>query len=181
MLSKIPSNLKIFSGFTIGFLILFFLYRLCWCIVFSSKFSAASVPEIMLAFLVGIRFDISVCSILLGPPWILSAIYPLNRFKAYTLLWGIFPIFLFFYASAFLIGDTLYFGETNKHLGYEGFVFLGSELWIIFKAFFARHTILAIVSCSVIGTLFPFTIHKYIQKKHIFFTRRKKDQNSYNY
>ncbi|EMF99523.1 hypothetical protein LEP1GSC123_3692 [Leptospira borgpetersenii str. 200701203] len=96
MLSKIPSNLKIFSGFTIGFLILFFLYRLCWCIVFSSKFSAASVPEIMLAFLVGIRFDISVCSILLGPPWILSAIHPLNRFKAYTLLWGIFPIFLFF-------------------------------------------------------------------------------------
>ncbi|OMI16219.1 alkaline phosphatase [Leptospira weilii serovar Heyan] len=174
MLRRIPSNLKIFSGFTVGFLSLFFLYRLCWCIVFSSKFSAASVFEIMFAFLVGIRFDICVCAILLGPPWILSAIYPLNRFKAYTLLWGILPIFLFFYASAFLIGDTLYFGETNKHLGYEGFVFLGSEFWIIFKSFFAGHTILAIVSCSAIGILFPFTIYKYIQKKTYTFQSAQK-------
>lgn len=123
MLKRIPSNLKIFSGFTIGFLILFFLYRLCWCIVFSSKLASVSVSEILLAFLVGIRFDVCVCAILLGPSWILSAIYPLNRFNIYTLLWGLLPIFLFFYTSAFLIGDTLYFVETNKHLGYEGFVF----------------------------------------------------------
>ncbi|AVV79502.1 LTA synthase family protein [Leptospira santarosai] len=165
MLRKIPSNFKIFSCFTICFLVLFFLYRLCWCVVFSSKFSSVSASEIVLAFLVGIRFDVSVCAILLGPFWILSAVYPLNRFKVYTLLWGLFPIFLFFYASAFLIGDTLYFGETNKHLGYEGFVFLGSEFWIIFKSFFAGHTILAIVSCASIGILSPLTILKYIQKK----------------
>ncbi|EMF99538.1 hypothetical protein LEP1GSC123_3693 [Leptospira borgpetersenii str. 200701203] len=36
---------------------------------------------------------------------------------------GNFSYLFVFYASAFLIGDTLYFGETNKHLGYEGFVF----------------------------------------------------------
>ncbi|EMY79701.1 arylsulfatase [Leptospira weilii serovar Ranarum str. ICFT] len=163
MFKRIPSNLKILSGFTIGFLILFFVYRLCWCLVFFSKFSSAL--EILPAFLVGIRFDLSVCAILLGPSWILSAIHPLNRFQIYSSFWGIVPILLFFWASAHLMGDVIYFSETNKHVGYEGFVFLGPEFWIILKSFFVGHTVLAVLSCATIGILLPFSVFKYIQKK----------------
>ncbi|EMJ93312.1 LTA synthase family protein [Leptospira alstonii] len=175
MLKRIPSNLKILSGFTIGFLILFFVYRICWCFVFFSKFSSAPVLEILLAFLVGVRFDVSVCAILIGPSWILSAIHPLNRFQIYSFFWGIPPVLLFFWASAHLIGDILYFSETNKHVGYEGFVFLGPEFRIILKSFFVGHTVLAVFSCAAIGILLPLSVFKYIQKKlYIFDPARKR-------
>lgn len=177
MLKKIPSNLRIVSGFTIGYLILFFIYRICFLFAFSSKFASSSVSDVLLAFLVGIRFDLSVCAILLGPFWILSAIHPLNRFRVYSIFWGIVPILLFFWAGAHLIGDVLYFGETNKHLGYEGFVFLGPELAIILKSFFVGHTILAILSFAAIATLPPFSIFQYIQKKlYTFDPSRKKSE-----
>lgn len=165
MLKRISSNLRIVGGYTICYLILFFLYRICFALVFFSKFESVSVLDFFTAFLVGIRFDLSVGAILLGPFWILSAIHPLNRFRFYSRFWGIGPILLFFWAGAHLIGDVLYFGETNKHLGYEGFVFLGSEFGIIFRSFFVGHTVLAIVSVSAIVVLLPLSIFKYIQKE----------------
>ncbi|TGM04596.1 alkaline phosphatase family protein [Leptospira barantonii] len=177
MLKRIPSNLRIVAGFTIGYLILFFIYRICFLFVFSSKFGSSSVFDVLLAFLAGIRFDLSVCAILLGPFWILSAIHPLNRFRSYSIFWGIVPILLFFWATAHLIGDVLYFGETNKHLGYEGFVFLGSEFWIILRSFFVGNTTLAIVSCVAILILLPFSIFKYIQKElYVFDPSQKKSE-----
>lgn len=174
MSRKFPPNLKIILSFTILFLILLITYRVSFTIVFFSKFYSASFFEVILAFLVGIRFDLSVCAFLIGPFWILSAIYPLNRFRTYSLFWGISPIVLFFWAASHLIGDILYFGETNKHLGYEGFIFLGSEFWIIFKAFFVGHTILAIISCLLIGILLPFSIYQYIQKNLYIFDPAQK-------
>lgn len=181
MSRKIPSNFKIILSFTILFLILLTTYRVSFTIVFLSKFYSVSFFEIILAFLVGIRFDLSVCAILIGPFWIFSSIYPLNRFRTYSLFWGISPIVLFFWAVSHLIGDVLYFGETNKHLGYEGFIFLGTEFWIIFKAFFVGHTILAIISCLLIGTLLPFTIYQYIQKKLYVYDPAQKNQSYYNF
>lgn len=99
MSRKFPPNLKIILSFTILFLILLITYRISFTIVFFSKFSSTSLFEIILAFLVGIRFDLSVCAILIGPFWILSTIYPLNRFRTYSLFWGISPIVLFFWVS----------------------------------------------------------------------------------
>ncbi|RHX80153.1 LTA synthase family protein [Leptospira yasudae] len=163
MFQRIPSNLRIFFGYTIGFLILFLLYRLCFWFAFSSKFAAANVGEILLALIAGIRFDLSVCAILLGPLAIASAIHPLNRFRTYSLFWGIVPIVLFFWVFGHLIGDILYFSETNKHLGYEGFVFLGSEFFILLKAFFSGNTLLAFLSSTAILILLPLASVRYIQ------------------
>ncbi|MBM9502207.1 sulfatase-like hydrolase/transferase [Leptospira sp. 201903071] len=166
MFKKLPLNLRIFSAYTSGFLILFLVYRLFFLGVFFSKIESAPFSEIILSFLVGIRFDLSVCAMLLGPFLILSALHPLNRWRIYTLFWGLGPILLFFWAIAHLVGDILYFGETNKHLGYEGFVFLGVEFFVILKSFFVGNPILAFVSTIFIVTALPLTTVRYIQKSY---------------
>ncbi|AOP34419.1 alkaline phosphatase [Leptospira tipperaryensis] len=166
MLQKIPANLRILSAYVLGFLILFFFYRLSFLGVFSSKIESATFFELLISFLVGIRFDLSVCAMLLGPFFILSAIHPLNRWKVYSLFWGLAPIVLFFWTAAHLLGDVLYFGETNKHLGYEGFVFLGLEFVVILKSFFVGNPILASISMILLITAFPFAAFQYIRNSY---------------
>ncbi|XDD48965.1 LTA synthase family protein [Leptospira sp. WS92.C1] len=174
MFQQIPKNTKIFLSYTFGFLILFLVYRFVFLIVFFSKLESATFLEVILGFFVGIRFDLSVCAMLVGPFWILSSIHPLNRWKFYSYLWGVGPILLFFWAFAHLVGDVLYFGETNKHLGYEGFVFLGKEFWIILKSFFVGNSAVAIFSSSVILILLPISIRFYIQKSFYTYKENKK-------
>lgn len=166
MIKKIPINLRILSTYILGFLILFFVYRLFFLGVFYSKIESATFFDIALSFLVGVRFDLSVCAMLLGPFFILSSIHPLNRWRIYNLLWGIGPIVILFWASAHLIGDVLYFGETNKHLGYEGFVFLGLDFLVILKSFLVGNPILATISLTFLLIGFPVSAFHYIRKSY---------------
>ncbi|TGM57868.1 LTA synthase family protein [Leptospira adleri] len=166
MFKNFPANLRIFSIYILGFLILFLVYRLFFLGVFHSKIESATIAEILLSFIVGVRFDLSVCAMLLGPFMILSAVHPLNRWKIYALFWGIGPIVFFFWTAAHLVGDVLYFGETNKHLGYEGFVFLGLEFIVILKSFWIGNPIVAFASFTLLLTGFPTAAVYYIRKSY---------------
>ncbi|TGK37546.1 LTA synthase family protein [Leptospira gomenensis] len=160
---RIPDNLRILFGYTFAFMILFTIYRIGFFFTFSSKLESAPISEILVSFLVGLRFDLSVCCMLLAPFVFLSSAHPLNRWKPYSYLWELGPIPVFFWAFGHSIADILYFGETNKHLGYEGFVFLGPDFLVILRSFLSGNPFVAAASSVFVLTLFPTCIFLYIQ------------------
>lgn len=117
----------------------------------------------MLSFLIGIRFDLSVTAITIGPFWLLSSFYFGNRWKSYRYAWGIPPIILLMWMFGHLIGDTIYYGEANKHLGYEGFVFLGKDFLVILSAAMQNAPALVVSGLFIIFFGLPLLIWSFIK------------------
>ena len=65
--------------------------------------------------------------------------------------------------TSHLIGDIAYFANANKHLGYEGFVFLNKDMFTLVRSFFSEAPVLFILAGSFI--IFYLVIAIYIYKK----------------
>lgn len=102
---------------------------------YSYRIESGTTWEILLAFLLGIRFDLSVLGIVFGIFWLMSSLHFLNRFRFYTFLWSYPPILVFAWIFGHLVGDLIYFENANKHIGYEAFVFIGKDLVFIIYSF----------------------------------------------
>lgn len=174
MRARIPDNLRILSGYASAFMILFTFYRIGFLFAFFSKLESAGIFEILFSFLIGLRFDLSVCCMLLSPFILLSSAHPLNRWKYYSYLWALGPLPVFFWAFGHLIADILYFGETNKHLGYEGFVFLGPDFLVILRSFFSANPFAAASSLLFILISLPTCIFLYIRNS--FYTYKRENR-----
>jgi phosphoglycerol transferase MdoB-like AlkP superfamily enzyme len=95
----------------------------------------SNFSEILLAFLLGIRFDLASLAMVMGVFWLLASIQPLNRFRFYVFLWSYLPVLLLAWFVGHMIGDLVYFENANKHIGYEAFVFIGKDLIFIIFSF----------------------------------------------
>ena len=66
--------------------------------------------------------------------------------------------------TSHLVGDIVYFANANKHLGYEGFVFLNKDIFILIQSFIAEQPVAFILAGLFI--LFYFGIAIYLYKKN---------------
>ncbi|TGK05445.1 alkaline phosphatase family protein [Leptospira langatensis] len=162
-MKKIPKNLRIIAFYALCFLVLLTIARLALLFIYFSKIGDSSSWEIVKSFLIGIRFDLCVTSIAIGLSWILSSVHYANRWKPYRYIWGILPIPLFLWMIGHLIGDTIYFGEADKHLGYEGFVFLGKDLLILIEAGIKNDTLKVVLGLVGIAIGLPGLIYIFIK------------------
>ena len=60
-----------------------------------------------------------------------------------------------------LIGDIVYYANANKHLGYEGFVFLNKDIFVLFQSFFLEKPILFLFSIGFVILYLSLAIHIY--------------------
>lgn len=114
-------------------------------------------------FLHGIRFDLSVIFLFLTPFLILSFIQPLNKKTYYTLIWKYGPIFPFFLCFVLLVSDLIYFQNAQKHLGYEAFIILGKDSFVLLESVIVGHPFLILGGIVVLG-LFLYGVVFVLQK-----------------
>ncbi|MCB1169941.1 MAG: hypothetical protein KDK25_06380, partial [Leptospiraceae bacterium] len=109
-------------------------YRIAFYAIYSYRAGESPWTDVLWAFVLGIRFDISTVCIILGPFVLLSLIHYLNRFSLYRILWVYLPPIILFFQVILLVADIIYFENGNKHIGYEAYAFLGPELFVILGA-----------------------------------------------
>jgi len=113
-------RLKYVFGFLLFALVVFSFFRLGFLTWHWDYFSDLTTPQIALAMLHGVRFDLSIVSFLYLP-LILIALFPLKLFSKSHFFKGFsWLFFLVIVALVFiLISDLIYFGEVKKHIGNE--------------------------------------------------------------
>ncbi|MCE9501742.1 MAG: sulfatase-like hydrolase/transferase [Leptospira sp.] len=163
MLNKIPPNLKLLSFYSFVYLTTLFLYRVAFLITYYYRVDNAGSGVVVKSFFVGLRFDLATCAILLGPFFILSVINFLNRYRVYRFIWGYLPNILFIWMISILIADLIYYENANKHIGYEGFVFFGKDLGVIFKSALEQNTIPFLLGITFLSLFFPVSIYAFLK------------------
>ncbi|TGK61761.1 alkaline phosphatase family protein [Leptospira wolffii] len=154
-MKRLPTNLKLIGGYAIYFAIVLILYKIAFLWVYSYRLQEANTGDVLFAILVGFRFDLSVIAMLLGVFAFLSCLPYLNRFKTFTFIWGYFPILISVWMISHLIADIVYFENANKHIGYEGFVFIGKDMGVILKSAFEQNPLLAVIASALILIFLP--------------------------
>ncbi|MCB1303208.1 MAG: sulfatase-like hydrolase/transferase [Leptospiraceae bacterium] len=138
MWKRLPFNLKLSITYLAISLGLLQAYRLLFLAVYYYRAGNSPATDILLSFLLGLRFDISTICMILGPFVFLSMIHYLNRFKLYRIIWIYLPPIILFLQMFLLVADVIYFENGNKHIGYEAYAFLGGGeffaiLWAAFQ------------------------------------------------
>jgi phosphoglycerol transferase MdoB-like AlkP superfamily enzyme len=129
---EIPVQLKMTLMFISMLVMVYTLIRLGFFVANYSEFSNTSTGEILLAFLTGIRFDLSaifysnlIVLILFNLPGYLL------RYKWYETI----VIFLFLFINSVMltlsIADYGYFKETERRMSYEVYVMIGDVIKIL--------------------------------------------------
>ncbi len=126
-----------------------------------------SLGLVIQSFLVGLRFDAAVIASVLSPFYFLSLLFPLNRFRSFQFLWVFLPNILFVWALLHLVGDIVYFAHANKHLGYEGFVFLNKDIFVLVQSFFLEQPILFLL--AVLFVIFYISLVIYLYRKEFYY------------
>ncbi|PJZ71151.1 alkaline phosphatase [Leptospira perolatii] len=162
-MKKLPSNLKLILGYAAYFAVILILYKLAFLWIYAYRLEGVGLTEILHAMLVGFRFDLSVIAMLLGLFAVLSAVPYLNRFKIYRFFWGYTPILISIWMIAHLVADIIYYENANKHIGYEGFVFLGKDLGVILKSAFEQNTGLVIVTLIFLLVFLPVSTWLFVR------------------
>ncbi len=114
---------------------MFTLFRLIFLLIYYYKIQEWNSFEIALAFLTGVRFDASVTTAIISPFILLSYFTKFNKNIIFKRIWTLTPMILFLWVFIHSVGDLVYYDNSGKRLGYEGVVFLGKDLGILFGSF----------------------------------------------
>lgn len=164
--------MRLLGLYTIVYILVFFLYRCAFLYVYFYRLGDASSFLILKAFLVGLRFDLSVTFIILLPFFFLSMLHFLNKYKFYRALWIYFPPLLLLWVMGHLIGDIAYYENANKHVGYEGFVLIGKDIILLFKSFWEANRVIFISFLTFVVFYLSF-VFICLSKQKLSFTSQK--------
>ena len=96
------------------------LVRLALYVAYPADFQGLSAAQVATAFLVGLRFDVSMAVVMIGLPLILVLLpfgWSQHRYWQRGWQWVIYLAWLLFIFM--MVGDTLYFGNVHRHVGSE--------------------------------------------------------------
>ena len=99
----------------------FTLMRLALYLVYHDDFRSLGALQVIEAFAVGLRFDVSMVAMVVGLPLLLMLMLPFrwSHHVYWQRLWGWF-IFLTVLLMIFMLAaDTIYFGVVHRHVGAE--------------------------------------------------------------
>lgn len=154
-LKKTPYEIRlhfVFAGLALSVLTL---YRFAFFLVYSYRLdSATPASKVLLAFLVGVRFDLSVIYLLLGPFLLLSLLRWPNRWAAFRWIWVYGPILAIVWLAVISVVDIMYFENANKHIGYEAFAYLNLELFTMIGAALQRTPVRVVAALTGMVAVF---------------------------
>jgi len=94
--------------------------RLGLYVVYPDDFSGLSFRQVLLAFLVGFRFDISIAVMMIGIPVLLMLLpFRWSHHRYWQYAWGAFIFVAWILFILLMVMDTIYFGQVHRHIGSE--------------------------------------------------------------
>ena len=96
------------------------LVRLALYLAYPADFQGLSAAQVVSAFLVGLRFDVSMAIVMIGLPLILVLLpfgWSHHRYWQRGWQWIIYLILVLFVFM--MVGDAIYFGNVHRHVGSE--------------------------------------------------------------
>jgi arylsulfatase A-like enzyme len=96
------------------------LVRLALYLAYPADFQGLSTAQVANAFLVGLRFDVSMAVVMIGLPLILVLLpfgWSHHRYWQRAWQWLIYLALLLFIFM--MVGDAIYFGNVHRHVGSE--------------------------------------------------------------
>lgn len=99
--------------FTLMRLVLYFMYH--------SDFNSLGLLDVIEAFTVGLRFDVSMVAMVVGIPLLLMLMLPFrwSHHVYWQRLWGWFIFITVLLMIFMMAADTIYFGTVHRHVGAE--------------------------------------------------------------
>lgn len=99
--------------FTVMRLVLYFMYH--------SDFHSLGFLDVIEAFTVGLRFDVSMVAMVVGLPLLLMLMLPFrwSHHVYWQRLWGWFIFITLLLMIFMMAADTIYFGTVHRHVGSE--------------------------------------------------------------
>lgn len=144
-------------NFTLGWIVLallvFSFIRVLLFTIYHSVFASLTASAVLNCFLNGIRFDLTMVALFLGPLLILLNIPIKNKYYVKTisyLLW-----FMLCALLVFLVSDLVYFPNVKRHIA-EELIHIGSDWGFIFTYAFksALLPVLIVFSLIAVGAYF---------------------------
>lgn len=99
----------------------FTLMRLVLYILHQADFQRLGVFEVLQAFAVGLRFDVSMIAMVVGVPLVMLLMLPFrwSHHVYWQRLWAWFIFITLLLMIFMMVSDTLYFGTVHRHVGAE--------------------------------------------------------------
>ena len=166
---RVPYEIRLHSSYVGISLLVLSLYRLAFFLVYSYRLTEETPrSKVLLAFMVGLRFDLAVIYMVIGPFFLLSlflsfASFP-NRFAGVRLVWVYGPILGIAWLAVLSIVDIMYYENANKHIGYEAFAYLNMELFTMIGAALQRTPVR--VSAALGGMVAVFLVARLILRRY---------------
>lgn len=143
---------------------LFSLFRLALFVCYHATFASLSVGQIISAFLNGMRFDLAMIALFIGPLILLFNL-PVNSVryvKACMLIMAGELIFI----TGFLIGDFIYFPYVKRHIA-EEILQISADWGFIFGYMFTK-TLIPLLLLLIGFILLGIWIHKIFKYRYEF-------------
>lgn len=94
--------------------------RIALYVIHLDDFHALNIGQISLAFLVGLRFDISIAVMMIGIPVLLMLLpFRWSHHRYWQYAWGAFIFVAWILFILLMVIDTIYFGQVHRHIGSE--------------------------------------------------------------
>ncbi|MBR3632010.1 MAG: sulfatase-like hydrolase/transferase [Elusimicrobiaceae bacterium] len=157
-------RLKLSIIFILLAMILFSAFRLILYVLYHSTFSSLTTSAIWSAFLNGMRFDLSMVALFMGPVILLLNL-PVNsvRYVKYCVLFLITELIVM---SGFLIADLIYFPYVKRHIAEE--ILQVSADWGFVIHFALTKALLPLLILFVLFILAGIWVHKVFKYRYIF-------------
>jgi phosphoglycerol transferase MdoB-like AlkP superfamily enzyme len=99
----------------------FTLMRLVLYLAYHNDFRSLGVLQVIEAFAVGLRFDVSMVAMVIGLPLLLMLMLPFRwaHHVYWQRLWGWFIFITLLLMTFMMAADTIYFGVVHRHVGAE--------------------------------------------------------------
>jgi len=146
--------------FGLIYLAVLFFYRIAFFLYNGTGKEKTNVLEIIKAFVLGLRFDLSSVAIILIPVVVFIFAGNFQSIARFRKLLLFFPQTILCWMILHLTADILYYENSNKHLGYEGIVFLGWDFGVIFRSALSSDIFFILAALLVLSAVF-FHVVKY--------------------
>ncbi|MFV2082042.1 MAG: LTA synthase family protein [bacterium] len=123
----LPAQTRVFFLCLALVLSVFQIFRLAFLILHWNIFTGDTPSDILISFLIGVRFDLHIALVIMGLFFLLLHIpggWKKHSILSQTLLWIPVPIFLL--SFALMLIDLHYYSEAGRHLAQEIFLATGN-------------------------------------------------------
>ncbi|MDH2915657.1 MAG: sulfatase-like hydrolase/transferase [Gallionella sp.] len=94
--------------------------RLALYLIYPDDFGGLSLGQVLVAFIAGLRFDVSMAALLIGVPLLLMLLpFRWSHHRYWQNLWGGFIFVAWLCFIVLMVIDTIYFGQVHRHIGSE--------------------------------------------------------------